>query len=222
MTFVDFEVGNTAYVYIHGLPRSTPFNEKCIKVEIKMNNGDKIRTMSDNGVIYDFSPDLNYLTIDPVAKGVYYKLLLNESAVGEYLTVWDMFSEMKDWFNMKYVEFEGKYGYETIKRLFLNIFPDKLEPINWIAHNVGKHNERYNASAKDFAYLITFAIEPISTGKWNLSVSGAANKETVHQREYEFYSLEDTLEDAMAQAEVYYKMIYNMVKEDLRSGQNPT
>ena len=220
MTFVDFEVGNYAFVYIHGLPRSTPFNEKCIKVEIKMNNGEKIRTMSDNGVIYDFSPELNYLTKDPVTKGVYYKLLLNESAVGEYLTVWDMFSEMKDWFNMKYVEFEGKYGYETIKRLFLNIFPDKLEPIPWVAHNVGKPNERYNASARDFAYLITFVIELCDNG-WHLTVSGAGNKETIHRREFEFCSIEHTLEDAMAQAEQYYKMIYNMVKEDLNNGQNP-
>lgn len=216
MTFVDFKVGNDAYVYIHGLPRSTRLDERCIKVKITVNNGDKIRTMSDNGVIYDFSPDSNFLTTDNTRRGIHYKLLLNESAVNEYLIAWDMYREIKEMLGLPYAEFEKKCSYEDIKHLYASVFSDRLDEIPWVAHNVGKSNERYNASVKDFCYLITFVIEPVNE-KWYLTVSGAGNKETVHGREYEFCSIENTLEDCMLLAKKYYKMIYNMIKEDLPS-----
>lgn len=216
MTTNNFHFGQEVYVLILGLPKTTDFSEKCRKGRITDIHDDSVTVTTDIAVYNFFAKSKFYLQDDYYA-GISYKLFANKSDIDNYLNASEMYSDLLWAFQKNYGEFESSFSVDDVKSIYSKLFPDRLPNLEWTAHNVGKPNERYNASIREYAFLITFIIEPIES-KWYVRASGAANHQhSVHAREYEMSSVEFSLEDAMERANHFYKMMYHMFKEDLIS-----
>jgi hypothetical protein len=213
MTINDFSFGQEVYVLILGLPQGTAFSERCRKGRVTDIKDDSIAVTTDT-TAYHFAAKTKFHIQDDYYVGISYKLFLCINDVYEYLNANDMYNDVKWAFDKPYSEFESTFSVEHVKSIHSLLYPDKMDPINWTAHYVGTDKERYNASVKEFAFLITFVIEKVDD-KWFVVVSGAGNAQnTVHAREYEMSSRENTLDEAMEQSKRFYTMMYHMFKED--------
>lgn len=216
MTINDFRFGQEVYVLILGLPKGTDFSEQCKRGRVTDISDDAVVVTTDIAVYNFFVKNKFYLQDDYYA-GISYKLFVNKSDIHEYLNAADMYDDLTWAFQKKYGEFEASFSVDDVKAVYSQLFPDRLSKLEWTAHNVGKPNERYNASIREYAFLITCIIEPVEN-KWYVRVSGAANAQnSTHAREYEMASAELTLDDAMECANRFYKTMYHMFKEDLIS-----
>ncbi len=214
MTINDFYFGQEVCVLILGLPNTTSFSERCRKGRVTDLHNDIITVTTDIAV-YKFSVNNKFYLQDDYYAGISYRLFLTQNDVNEYLNAADMYSDLQWAFQKPYSEFETCFSVSDVKSIHSQLFPDGLSNLEWTAHNVGKNNEHYNASIREYAFLMTFVIEPINN-KWYIRSSGAANTQnSIHAREYEMSSVENSLDDAMEQANRFYRMMYNMFKTDL-------
>jgi hypothetical protein len=216
MTINDLSFGQEVYVLILGLPKDTDFSEKCRSGRVTDINNDGVVVTTDIAV-YNFLAKNKFYLQDDYYAGISYKLFINKSDIDEYLSASEMYSDLLWAFQKNYGEFESTFSIDDVKSIYSQLFPERLSALQWTAHNVGQPNERYNASVREYAFLITFLIEPVEN-KWYIRASGAANAQnSVHAREYEMSSAELSLDDAMECANRFCKMMYHMFKEDLVS-----
>lgn len=213
MTINDFSFGQEVYVFILGLPKNTAFADRYHKGKVTDINSDSVTVTTDTAA-YHFSANDRFHLKDDYYLGVSYKLFVRLDDIYDYFIANNMYEEVKWSFEKSYGEFEAQFSIEHVKRIHSLLYPDKIDPINWTAHHVGTDKERYNASVREFAFLITFVVEKVDD-KWFVVVSGAGNAQnTVHAREYEMSSREKTLDEAMEQSMRFYTMMYHMFKED--------
>ena len=103
---------------------------------------------------------------------------------------------------------------DDIRFVYNFLFSFQPAPLAWTS--LPSAVDEYKAIDKTAAYLAIYCINK-SNEHWIVKVSCSANsRETYHGREYEFSSMEHSLEEAKRQATMFQRMISTYVHNDLR------